>query len=195
MNLVQNKPVPNQKGTREIVWLGQQWPSLDHCTVQPISRGWIFNGQLVAVVKSRPFGVNYTITVDKSFKTRTVMIEKIDPDGKKERLRITASQHSWNVNGRSRSDLVGCDDIDLEFSPVTNTLPIRRARPRIGSKIDLTTVWVRFPSLMVQKLRQSYERLGKHDYRYRSGRGFSAKLELDEFGLVNRYGNIWKRAD
>ena len=50
---------------------------------------------------------------------------------------------------------------------------------------------MRFPSLDVERLEQSYERLADGHYRYRSGR-FTADLAVDDDGMVRRYGVNWK---
>jgi hypothetical protein len=95
------------------------------------------------------------------------------------------------VQGRERTTLQGCLDVDLEASPVTNTLPIKRTKLRVGSRVDLTAAWVRFPSLRVVPLRQSYERVGRRRYIYRSATGFKAEIAVDGFGLARRYGDFW----
>jgi hypothetical protein len=88
-------------------------------------------------------------------------------------------------------DLDNCLDVDLEWSPSTNTLPIRRLGLAIGDMKTVTAAWVRFPSLEVQRLDQSYERVDERRYRYRSGR-FTADLAVDEDGVVLQYGVNWK---
>ncbi len=50
---------------------------------------------------------------------------------------------------------------------------------------------MRFPSLEVQRLDQTYERLAEERYRYRSGR-FTADLVVDDNGIVLQYGMNWK---
>jgi hypothetical protein len=50
---------------------------------------------------------------------------------------------------------------------------------------------VRFPSLEVQRLDQSYERLDDRRYRYRSGL-FTADLAVDGDGIVLQYGVSWR---
>jgi hypothetical protein len=99
---------------------------------------------------------------------------------------------TWFVDGEGRNDLEKCSDVDLEASPCTNTPPIRRSRLKIGQRIDLTAAWVRLPSLKVMPLKQSYERRNAWKYLYRSDTGFDAELAVDDFGIVTRYGNIWK---
>ena len=69
-------------------------------------------------------------------------------------------------DGQLLGELGDCIDVDLDWSPSTNTLPI-------------------------QRLEQSYERLPDGRYRYRSGR-FTADLAVDADGMVLQYGVNWK---
>jgi hypothetical protein len=61
----------------------------------------------------------------------------------------------------------------------------------VGEIRTVTAAWVRFPSLEVERLEQSYERLAEQRYRYRSGR-FTADLAVDDDGMVLQYGVNWK---
>ncbi len=73
-------------------------------------------------------------------------------------------------DGQPLDEVAGCLDVDLEWSPSTNTLPIRRLALGPGETISLGAAWVRFPSLEVQRLEQTYDRLEEGRYRYRSSR-------------------------
>jgi hypothetical protein len=85
-------------------------------------------------------------------------------------------------------------DVDLEISPSTNTLPIRRLNLAIGESRELTAAWVRFPELTVEPLAQRYTRLAERRYRYESVvSGFTAELEVDDLGLVVTYEGLWQR--
>ncbi len=136
--------------------------------------------------------MSYSIKVDRQFRTKRVIVRKMQ-SGKEKRLEMKKTTSGWTVNNRKRKDLRDCVDVDLSASPVTNTLPIRRRRMKIGEKVEFTMAWVKLPSLIVRPIRQSYKRLGRRTYRYRSSSGFTARLEVDNFGLVIRYGNIWKQ--
>jgi len=181
----------NDTVNREIVWCGLRTPSLDYCIVRKVTTGWRFAGMLIVKPKTSPFGVRYEILLDKKFNTGSVIVEKTEC-GLESRKKIESRRGAWLVDGRERSDLRECTDVDLEASPVTNTIPIRRTRLKVGQKVNLTVAWVRFPALEVTPLTQSYERLSARKYLYRSASGFSAELEVDDFGLVTRYGDIWK---
>ncbi len=88
----------------------------------------------------------------------------------------------------------GLVDVDLGFTPATNTLPIRRLTRAVGEAVDVTAAWVRFPELTVEPLPQRYVRLDERRYRYASSGGaFVAELEVDDLGLVVRYEGGWER--
>jgi uncharacterized protein len=177
---------------RETVWSGIRTPSLDYCCLTKELGGWRFSGMLVARLQGGPLAARYEILVDETFKSRSLTIESMRV-GKVTMRRVQFRGDKWLVDGKNRTDFRECTDVDIETSPVTNTIPIRRYRLKVGERVDLTVVWVRIPSLKVTPLKQSYERLGKREYRYRSASGFTAKVQVDDLGLVTRYGNIWKK--
>ena len=79
-------------------------------------------------------------------------------------------------------------DVDLNFSPSTNLLPIRRLALEVGSEAAVRAAWLRFPGFALEPLEQVYRRAAVGLYRYESAGGqFRADLEVDESGFVTRY--------
>ena len=101
----------------------------------------------------------------------------------------------WFADGLSIETITGCTDIDLEWSPSTNTLPIRRLPLAVGERSGpIVAAWVRFPSIELQPLSQEYQRTAGNRYRYVSNQGaFVAELAVDEEGLVTEYEGLWRR--
>jgi hypothetical protein len=105
---------------------------------------------------------------------------------------------AWRVDGARRPDLDGCEEIDIQATPFTNTLPIRRLRLRPDAPHRLRVAYVLVPSLTVEPGEQEYTRLDPGDpprrFRYHNpGNGFVAVLDVDADGLVVEYGTIWRR--
>lgn len=98
----------------------------------------------------------------------------------------------WWINERECPAAAGCVDVDLNFSPSTNLLPIRRLGLPIGQAADVRAAWLRFPSFTLEPFAQTYRRLAATTYRYESAGGFVAELEVDATGLVRRYADIWQ---
>lgn len=162
-----------------------EWLQAGHC--------WIMRGTILRLSDSGPTEVRYEITTDDKWLTRTANISCETDRGKKD-LRITRDNESWYANGKRLQLPKGCMDVDLAWSPCTNTLPIRRLNLSIGSNSGLLiAAWVRLPELTVESLPQSYERTGPQTYIYTSRGGFRAALSLDEDDLVVDYEGVWKR--
>jgi hypothetical protein len=152
---------------------------------------------------NRPVKVRYDVLVGHDWATQKVQIACWS--GAQERkLALTVDGHRWSaIRGTAPeasgepgevSVFAGLVDVDLGFSPVTNTLPIRRLSPAIGESIDVIAAWVRFPELTLEPLPQRYTRLSDRLYRYESNGGaFVAELEVDAVGLVITYEGGWER--
>jgi hypothetical protein len=126
------------------------------------------------------------------------------------RWRVTASEQgdldrALTEAGRPRAALPGAEDplrlsnavdMDLAYSPLTNTLPVRRlgllsADP--GTTYTIEVAWVVLPSLEVIPSTQSYIGQGSTGVRFTSGM-FTADLELDVDGYVVSYPGLASRA-
>jgi uncharacterized protein len=94
----------------------------------------------------------------------------------------------WQLDGRTCPDVAGALDVDLNFSPSTNLLPIRRLGLALGEEAEVRAAWLRFPSFTLEPLAQRYRRTGASVYRYESAGGrFVADLVTDAVGFVTRY--------
>ena len=103
------------------------------------------------------------------------------------------SARRWRLNGRECPAVAGCIDLDLNFSPSTNLLPIRRLGLAIGQEAEVQAAWLRFPSFTLEPLEQLYRRIDVATYRYESAGGrFVTELEVNAAGLVTRYPNFWQ---
>jgi hypothetical protein len=102
---------------------------------------------------------------------------------------------AWNG---SLPDLSAALDIDIQNSPLTNTMPIlRHGFQREGSG-DFLMAFVTTPSLRVEASPQRYEHVRTTDQgsvvRYISRDGdFTADLELDAEGLLEFYPRLARR--
>jgi uncharacterized protein len=178
-------------GTRRwILWQGLITPSMERFIAGASAGGFDFSGLILQAHEESPYVVRYAIEVDAAWRTRKVEVEL--EDGGQQGLSLTADgEGNWSRNGERLEQVAGCIDVDLEWSPSTNTLPIRRLELAIGETKSVAAAWVRFPSLEVQRIEQSYERLAERRFRYRSGR-FTADLAVDEDSMILQYGVNWK---
>jgi hypothetical protein len=145
------------------------------------------------------------------FVTRSLDLEAVG-DGWTRTLRLTRDDHGvWRTeyggNGKvdmppPRADVgefAAALDCDLAFSPLTNTMPIRRHRldEQPGSE-TLLMAWVSVPDLSVTPSRQHYTHVARRPFgaavSYESeSRDFVADLEVDDVGVVMRYPGLAER--
>jgi hypothetical protein len=175
---------------RWILWQGLIAPSMERFVAARTENGFQLSGLILQAYRDEPYVVRYSIDVDDAWRTRAVQIE-VENDGQHQTALMTDGAGHWSRDSEPLPAVEKCLDVDLEWSPSTNTLPIRRLGLAPGETKTVAAAWVRFPSLEVQRIDQAYERLEKRRFRYRSGR-FTADLMVDEDGIVLQYGVNWK---
>jgi hypothetical protein len=147
-------------------------------------------GAAVFSERGRPCRLDYGIVCDEAW--RTLSTEVSGWIGERPvAIRIEVEGGLWRRNGRAVPGLEGCLDVDLNFSPSTNLLPIRRLRLEAGQEASVSAAWLRLPELSLERLDQSYRRLDDTRYRYASAGGFAAELETRDDGLVTLYPDLW----
>jgi hypothetical protein len=176
------------------LWHWLQSPGLERFEFVRAGDEWIFRGTILALAGNAAAEARYEIVCDQLFRTRRANISLRDSTGERT-LKIDARDGRWFENGRENQTVKGAIDIDLGWSPSTNTLPIRRLNLEIGrASGEFIAAWVRFPELTLQPLTQEYLRLEDCQYRYSSrGGAFVANLLVDENALVRDYEGFWQR--
>jgi uncharacterized protein len=191
---------------RTVLWQRIYSPGSEWCAVEREPDGWRLHGIVLTEVATAPVLVHYAVALANDWSTRVVEIAmRVGAASEPRKLKLTvASNQRWQIEREPVPDLAkpaddlaalhGLVDVDLGFSPVTNTLPIRRLDPALGEAIAVTAAWVRFPELTVEPLPQRYIRLAERRYRYESAGGaFVAEIEVDDLGLVTTYEGGWRR--
>lgn len=155
---------------------------------------WILRGTIVTEAEGDATAAAYEVRCDDAWHTLSAEVA-IDGGSGRRSLHIETSNGRWLVDGRHVAEVDTCRDIDLGWSPSTNTVAIRRLQLAVGAESGpLTMAWLRFPELTLEPLPQAYTRLGEHLFRYESRDGsFRADLTVDEEAMVIDYEGIWER--
>jgi len=175
----------------DLAWAAVTWPGLEHVIGCSSDTGFHADS-LLLMFESGPARVSYQLDCDAGWRFRELIITVAGTSGERS-LVLTAADGRWRTDGTDRPDLAGCVDIDINCTPLTNTLPIRRLTWSPGAAVDLSIAYVSVPELDVQPVRQRYTKLAAGLYRYESG-SFRADLPVDEGGFVLDYPGIWARA-
>ena len=176
-----------------IVWRRNDWPGHEAALVREREAGWELSGTAVFVYETRGCRLDYVVACDVGWRTVTAQVEGWVGDDPVHVAITVDTQGRWWMNEREVPAVAGAVDVDLNFSPSTNLLPIRRLQLAVGQSAPVRAAWLRFPSFALEPFDQTYIRLGPQAYRYESAGGFAANLAIDGVGFVTRYGDVWER--
>jgi uncharacterized protein len=176
----------------DIGWTAVRWPGMEHVVVSADEAGHRAEGQLI-MAEDDLVTVRYSLACGPRWRFRTVTVSVTGAAGRRVLTLARDENGGWLADGQARPDLEPCDDIDINCTPLTNTLPIRRIDWSAGKARDIDVAYVSVPELDVRKARQRYTSLdGETAFRYESG-SFRADLSVDADGLVLDYPGIWQR--
>ncbi len=143
--------------------------------------------------EKRPCRLDYQVVSDMAWRTLSASVKGwLGNTVVSIQIRADSTQRSW-LNEVEQPEVKGCIDLDLNFSPSTNLLPIRRLELAVGGIADVRAAWLRFPSFELEPLPQQYRRLGETAYRYESAGGqFVADLKVNRLDFVVDYPGLWR---
>jgi hypothetical protein len=176
-----------------ILWRGFVFPGHEACQLFSRDSHWHLEGTAVFSHEQQPCRLDYRIVCDTAWRTVSANVEGWFGNASINIQIRTDTQGHWWLNEAEQPDVLGCIDIDLNFSPSSNLLPIRRLSLAIGEAAEVKAAWLRFPSFRLEPLPQQYRRLDANMYRYESAGGrFVADLEVNQSGFVLDYPGLWK---
>lgn len=194
-------PVPERSAPgapRDVAWISLDETMFEHLRLRQADDGFEADGLIVRRGGDSPARFRYRIGGDDAWRLRSVVVAGEDghpavslcPDG----------DGRWTDGyGRALPELDGCHDVDIQASPFTNTLAIRRLHLAPGESAELRVAFITVPELEVRAFRQRYTRLpGDGDrpvYLYESLESdFRAELPVDGDGLLLEYPAYFRRA-
>lgn len=184
---------------RDAAWISLDEQSVEHVRLQAGTEGIVADGVVIHRRETGAFRLRYLITCDRAWRVRAVEVRHLDVAAPALTLRTDGLGRWTTSQGEPVEVLRGCGDLDLSYSPFTNTLAIRRLALEPGGAAEITAAFVTVPDLGVQAVRQRYTRLkstaAESVYRYEAVEsGFAADLVVDGDGLVIEYPGYFRRA-
>jgi hypothetical protein len=175
-----------------ILWRRRDQPGHEYAQLLWRAPSWHLIGTAVFAHARQPCRLDYEVVCDAAWRTLSARVSGWVGDVAVQIEVMADAARRWRLNGAECAGVAGCIDLDLNFSPATNTLPIRRLGLGVGEEAEVQAAWLRFPSFTLERLDQRYRRLEASTYRYTSGSGrFAADLEVNAAGFVTRYADVW----
>jgi uncharacterized protein len=195
---------------RFLVWAGVEEWLTESAAVDLESGGLSATGTQLAA-EPAPYRVDYRLEAP-DFVTRELELTSMGEGWRRHLTLRHDGEGSWEAEIDDEGDVPGGPsdgalpelsealDIDIQNSPLTNTMPIlRHGFHREGSG-DFLMAFVTIPSLRVEASPQRYEHVRTTEdgsvVRYISREGdFTAELELDSDGLLSFYPRLARRVE
>lgn len=161
--------------------------------------GWRLRGGTTAVESGRSWAVEYELSADADWITRTARIVCRSAAGQRQTTLEADRSGNWAIDGEPAPQLAGCLDVDLESSAMTNTLPIHRLALAVSQEVSAPAAYVRAPDLIVERLDQTYLRVADEgvgqSYDYTAPIfDVRCRLKYDAAGLLLDYPGLASRA-
>ncbi|MCR9255499.1 MAG: putative glycolipid-binding domain-containing protein [Alphaproteobacteria bacterium] len=180
---------------QSILWRRLDAPGHEACFVRWTGANWLIEGAAVGRDRGAASMLNYALVCDHNWMARKAAVSGWTPEGEIDLAIDRDTSGTWRVNGIAVPEVDGALDLDLGFTPATNTLAIRRLGLDVGESADIAAAWLDVSDWMMKPLAQGYDRLDEDHYRYRSpGNDYEARLETDPFGMVTAYPGLWVQA-
>ena len=157
------------------------------------SAGTTITGMTVYLAENVPVRIAYSVTCNDSWECRAASVDRWIGTDRRRLILERQANGAWMSNGEAVDALASLIDIDLGFTPATNTNAINRLGLRVGDQAQITAIWLDDETWTFKPLKQRYERLNRNTYRYTSvDSGYQADLTVDEFGIVQTYPGLWE---
>jgi hypothetical protein len=197
---------------RNLYWAPWDEPGLEHLHLKVTADGAEALGLILRMRGKQHFRCRYELQTDPGWRVRHLSFAVMPaggdgPPGSQVGSRVeleSDGQGNWRVDGEPSAELEGCLDLDIQLTPFTNSLPIRRLGLEPEESAQLRVAYLALPELVPQAVEQRYTCLapldknagGKKGGRYRYEglfRDFTAELPVDGDGLVMDYPETFRR--
>ena len=175
-----------------ILWRRMDVPGHDACALWVMESGSCLTGTAVFALEGQPCYLAYEVDCDPTWRTRSAKVIGYIGRHALELSIVAMPGARWELNGTDQPSVAGCIDVDLNFTPATNLIAIRRLALDVGHESDAPAAWLRFPECTLERLEQRYHRVTLDTYDYQAPRlGYAASLQVSDLGFVTQYPGLW----
>ncbi len=179
-----------------ILWRRLDLPGHDAACGRENAEGSELRGMAVFQEDGHPTALHYTVRCDDKWVTTEATVDGWRAERAIHLRFIRSRDGAWTLNGAPCPAVAGCEDLDLNFTPATNLLPLRRLDLAVGARATVRSAWLEWPAAVLAPLTQRYVRRSETEYDYEAdlpgGEKFAAVLRVQPRGWVLEYGELWR---
>jgi hypothetical protein len=170
-------------------WRRLDLPGTDRATLSTTDAGYLLLGHAQFRDDKAEVDLHYSVQITPTWRTQRAHVHGMGPAGPLQLEIEVSPDGNWKVNGRECPAVTGCIDVDLNFTPATNLLSVRR----LGLELAQSPAWLEYPAFELKPLRQFYHRLPDNRYAYQCPEiPFEATLVTNADGFVTSYPPLWE---
>lgn len=185
--------------TSELIWQHLNAPGWEHVRVISDHPGWtVFDSILVREHNGQVLRGGYTLVTDKEWRTLELRLMMESRPGSMEGVHLlTEGDGKWmDANEQPIPELDGCLDVDIQWTPLTHSLPINRLQTSVGDSREVDIVSILLPAMSIHRSTYLYAHVD--DARFTvEGKPGPVSVEVDSDGLVNdvdrKFVRTWPR--
>ena len=171
-------------------------PGHDAAAFREMEAGAELRGMAVFQDEGGPTALHYTVRCDAGWRTTEGTVHGWCGSRPVELRMVRSSSGTWTLNGAPCPAVAGCADLDLNFTPATNLLPLRRLDLAVGQAAEVRSAWLEWPAAVLTPLVQRYARRSATEYDYEAdlpgADKFVAVLRVEPGGWVVDYAGLWQ---
>ncbi len=181
---------------RAILWRRLDVPGHDVASFRDADGGHELRGMAVFQDEGGPTALQYTVRCDAGWRTNEGSVDGWCGARRVELRFIRSQSGTWTLNGRACPAVAGCVDLDLNFTPATNLMPLRRLDLPVGETAEVRSAWLEWPRGILSVLTQRYTRRSATEYDYEAdlpgSTKFTGVLRVEPRGWVLDYAGLWQ---
>jgi hypothetical protein len=176
------------------LWRRRDAPGHDACRLIETASGWKLEGCAVFRHKEGPAALAYSVACDAQWRTRSARVSGFLGARSTEITIERTEGGDWLLSGTKQPAAAEQIDLDLNFTPATNLIALRRLKLAVGERAGAPAAYLAFPEERLVVLEQFYRRLDADRYDYEAPAfGYHEVLEFGDNGFVVNYPPLWER--
>ena len=165
----------------------------DTCRFSQTSDGWELSGTALFRLQEDIARLDYQLRCDADWNSVAALVNGSVGSTNLDYSLQRRPNGSWELNRTPIEGVDGLLDIDLGFTPATNTNAIRRLDLKEEQKVETTALWLDISDLSCKPLKQAYQRKSEEVITYISPQNnYQTDLQVDTFGIVRTYPDLWQ---
>jgi hypothetical protein len=150
-----------EAAVRSTMWRRIDVPDMEACSINRDGTSSVISGMAMYASQNAPVRIGYSVACTRDWECNAATVDWWVGEDTLKIAFQRLEDGRWSANDQVIDGVDELLDIDLGFTPATNTNAIQTLKLGVGSSSEYTAVWLDDDSWTFKPLKQRYERLSK----------------------------------